>query len=69
MSDEQQQLVSDISKWIECESPSSDPAALHRMAEIAASQARASGLRVDLTSISSVPRPFSNAGLYMQLPR
>jgi len=58
MSDEQQQLVSDISKWIECESPSSDPAALHRMAEIAASQARASGLRVDLTSIGDRKLPL-----------
>ena len=44
-----QKLATGICTWIECESPSSDPASIERMAELVAKQARAAGLSVELT--------------------
>ncbi len=43
------QLAAGIRMWIECESPSSDAAAVERMAALVADQARAAGLTVTLT--------------------
>lgn len=42
-------LAAGIRTWIECESPSSDPQAIERMAQLVADQARAAGLTVTLT--------------------
>jgi glutamate carboxypeptidase len=53
-----QRLVTDISSWIECESPSSDVAGLDRMADIVAKQARAAGLRVELNTIGAKNLPL-----------
>jgi len=53
-----QKLVDDISSWIACESPSSDPAAITQMAEIAAKQARGAGLRVELSQIGDKRLPL-----------
>ena len=47
------QLADEVSTWIECESPSNDPAGINRMAEMVATQARASGLTVNLTQIGA----------------
>lgn len=44
--------------WIECESPSSDPAAIHRMAQIVANQAKVSGLKVTLSEIGPTKLPL-----------
>ena len=41
-----QSLAQELRTWIECESPSNDPAAVHRMAQIVVTKARAAGLRV-----------------------
>ncbi|HBI84177.1 M20 family metallopeptidase [Orrella sp. NBD-18] len=46
-----QQLADELSVWIQCESPSNFPEGIHRMAELAAKQARDSGLTVNLTRI------------------
>lgn len=43
------QLAAGIRSWIECESPSSDAAAVQRMATLVADQARAAGLNVTLS--------------------
>ena len=43
------QLAAGIRTWIECESPSSDAAAVQRMATLVADQARAAGLNVTLS--------------------
>ena len=58
MLDNAQNLVADISRWIACESPSNDVSALHRMAEIAATQAREAGLSVELSSIGEKKLPL-----------
>ncbi len=44
-----QELAAGIRTWIECESPSSDPDSIERMAQLVARQARATGLGVELT--------------------
>ena len=36
-----QTLAQELRTWIECESPSNDPAAVHRMAQIVVAKARA----------------------------
>jgi glutamate carboxypeptidase len=58
MSNDLNTLVADISSWIACESPSSDPDGLTRMAEIAAKQARQAGLRVELSKIGEKQLPL-----------
>lgn len=49
------QLVAGISEWMACESPSHDPAALWRMAELMRAHAAASGLRVTLAPTRAAP--------------
>ena len=53
-----QQLAQGIRTWLECESPSSDPAAIHRMAQLVATQAKAAGLAVTLSEIGPKKLPM-----------
>lgn len=53
-----QKLAEGIRVWLECESPSSDPAAIHRMAQLVATQAKAAGLDVELSEIGSKKLPM-----------
>ena len=50
-----EQLVAGISQWMACESPSHDPAALWRMAELMRAHAEGSGLRVALSPVRATP--------------
>lgn len=53
-----QSLAQELRTWIECESPSNDPAAVHRMAQIVVAKARAAGLRVTLSEIGETKLPM-----------
>ena len=53
-----QALARELSTWIECESPSNDPAAVHRMAQIVVTKARAAGLTVTLSEIGDTKLPM-----------
>lgn len=48
-----EELVQGISEWLRCESPSSDPAALMRMAEMMRDHALGLGLRAELTQVQA----------------
>ena len=48
-----EELVQGISEWLRCESPSSDPAALMRMAEVMRDHALRLGLRAELTQVQA----------------
>ena len=51
-------LAAGISTWIQCESPSNNPQAIERMAQLVAAQARSAGLRVELTHAGSKNLPI-----------
>ncbi|MFM7013022.1 MAG: M20 family metallopeptidase [Betaproteobacteria bacterium] len=53
-----QTLAQELRTWIECESPSNDPAAVHRMAQIVVAKARAAGLQVTLSEIGETKLPM-----------
>jgi len=53
-----QSLAQELRTWIECESPSNDPAAVHRMAQIVVTKARAAGLHVTLSEIGETKLPM-----------
>lgn len=50
-----EQLVDGISQWMACESPSQDPTALWRMAELMREHAAGSGLRATLSVVQARP--------------
>jgi len=56
-----QTLAEGIRTWIECESPSNDPAALHRMAHLVAAKAKDAGLTVKLSEIGPNKLPMIHA--------
>lgn len=58
---EAQALAQELRTWIECESPSNDPAAVHRMAQIVVAKARGAGLKVDLSEIGPTKLPLIHA--------
>lgn len=58
---EAQALAQGIREWIECESPSNDPAALHRMAQIVVTKAKNAGLNVKLSEIGPEKLPLIHA--------
>lgn len=53
-----QTLAQELRTWIECESPSNDPAAVHRMAQIVVAKARTAGLQVNLSEIGETKLPM-----------
>lgn len=53
-----QTLAQELRTWIECESPSNDPAAVRRMAQIVVAKAHAAGLQVTLSEIGETKLPM-----------
>jgi len=61
MTPEAHALAAGIRTWIECESPSNDPAAVHKMAQIVVAKAKDAGLTVTLSEIGPTKIPLIHA--------